>query len=504
MIYLRKPCKFKELRSVMKSIPESGDTVLNFIDGQWQEAQSNLWTDRYDPSDRGRLVARAPDSAREDARRAIEAASRASEAWREWSAPRRGKLLFDWLGWIDARKEKLAELLTREEGKILAESLGEVRRTMDILEFTAGMGRRLSGKVFPAEEAEVFCYSNAHPLGVVGLISPWNFPVAIPVWKLAPALVAGNTCVLKPSPLTPLTATAVVRGLEEVGLPAGVVNLVHGDSEPGVEFVSNETVRGVSFTGSTLVGKKIARAASERLLKLQLELGGKNPQIVLEDADLDQAINAVVGGAFGSTGQRCTATSRAIVVGRVYDDFLSRVVEHAKAIKIGPGLEPGVEMGPLVDSRALEGVTSYAESGRREQARFCAGGARPAGESFERGFYFEPTVIEASPDMQIAREEIFGPVLSVIRARDLDEAIAIANSVRYGLTASIFTRDVARVFRFTEKTEAGMVHVNRPGVGGYSHTPFGGIKESGYGGREVSDEVLDFYTETRMVYINYK
>jgi acyl-CoA reductase-like NAD-dependent aldehyde dehydrogenase len=487
----------------MSGIPEIGQKVLNFVAGRWEPSASDKWAERRDPADRSVVVATAPDSTREDARRAVEAAAAASESWREWPAPRRGRLLFDWLAWIDARKERLAELLTREEGKTLTESLGEVRRAMDILEFTAGMGRRLGGNVFAAEEEGVFCYANPQPLGVVGLISPWNFPVAIPVWKIAPALVAGNAAVLKPSPLTPLTAAALVAGLEEVGLPAGVINLVHGDSDPGVELVANEAVRGVSFTGSTKVGKVIARAASERLLKVQLELGGKNPQIVLEDADLDLAVSGVIAGAFGSTGQRCTATSRAIIVGRIYDEFVERVVERASGMRVGAGTEPGVEMGPLVDERAMSGVSHYVEVGRREGARFCTGGDAVTGSSYERGFFFKPTVIEATPGMEVAKEEIFGPVLSVIRARDLDEAIRVANSVRYGLTASVFTRDVSRVFKFSERAEAGIIHVNRPGVGGYSHAPFGGIKESGYGGREVGDEVLNFYTETKVVYVKY-
>jgi acyl-CoA reductase-like NAD-dependent aldehyde dehydrogenase len=488
----------------MNSSFEIGQTVLNFIDGSWQASESDKWTERYDPADQTVLVARAPDSTRQDAHRAVEAASNAFANWNSWSAPKRGRLLFDWLAWMDSHKDELAYLLTREEGKILPESIGEIKRSMDILEFTAGLGRRLEGRVYPAEEEEVFCYSTPQPLGVVGLISPWNFPVAIPVWKLAPALIAGNTAILKPSPLTPLTAALLVRGLEEVGLPKGVVNLVHGDSEPGAELIENQAVRGISFTGSTKVGKIIARTASERLLKLQLELGGKNPQIVLEDADIEKAVGGVITGGFGSTGQRCTATSRALVVEKVYDEFLTRLVERANSMKIGAGIEPGMEMGPLVDARSMNGVNHFIGVGRAEGANFCTGGKALTENGLDRGFFFAPTVIEAQQGMEITQEEIFGPVVSVIRVSDLDEAIKIANSVRYGLTSTIFTRDVGRVFKFAERADAGIIHVNRPGVGGYSHVPFGGIKESGYGGREVGNEVLNFYTETKMVYVNYK
>ena len=488
----------------MNSLPELGQTVLNYIGGAWEPSHTDKWHDRYDPADQTVLAGRAPDSSREDARRAVEAASRAAAAWATWPAPKRGRLLLDWLNWIDRHKDQLAYLLTREEGKILPESIGEVKRGIDILEYTIGMGRRLEGRVYPAEEDGLFCYSTREPLGVVGLISPWNFPVAIPVWKLAPALVAGNAAVLKPSPLTPLTATALVRGLEEVGLPSGVVNLVHGDSEPGAELISNEAVKGVSFTGSTKVGKLIAKAGSERLLKLQLELGGKNPQIVLEDADLDQAVNGVVVGGLGSTGQRCTATSRALVLEGVYDKFMEKLNARASTMKVGPGAEAGVEMGPLVDSRAMAGVSHWVDVGRSEGGKLCAGGKQLTDGALGRGFFFSPTVIEAKQGMQITKEEIFGPVVAVIRVKTIDEAIETANSVRYGLTSTVFTRDVGKVFRFAERAQAGIIHVNRPGVGGYSHVPFGGIKESGYGGREVGDEVMNFYTETKVVYINFK
>jgi acyl-CoA reductase-like NAD-dependent aldehyde dehydrogenase len=487
----------------MTDIPVLGERVSNFIDGAWTESRSGKWVERYDPADQSVLVGSAPDSIREDAAAAVDAAARSIGAWSATPAPRRGRLLFDWMKWLEQRRHELAELLTREEGKTITESAGEVNRAIDILEFTAGLGRRINGTVFPSEDQGVFCYSIPQPLGVVGLISPWNFPVAIPVWKMAPALIAGNTVVLKPSPLTPLTAAALVRGLEEVGLPKGVVNLVHGDSEPGVELTANPKVSGLSFTGSTKVGKMVARAGSDRLLKLQLELGGKNPQIILDDADIDLALSGVIAAAFGSTGQRCTATSRAIVIEGIYDRFLDQLLARVGSLKVGSGLAPGVEMGPLVDSRALDGVSAYAAFGRADGGKFLAGGARIAGPDHERGFFFAPTVIEATADMNIAKEEGFGPVLSVLRARDLDDAIGLANAVRYGLTASIYTRDVSRVFTFANLARVGMVHVNRPGVGGFSHVPFGGIKDSGYGGREVGAEVLNFYTETKVVYINH-
>jgi alpha-ketoglutaric semialdehyde dehydrogenase len=488
----------------MPGIPEISQTVLNFIGGKWEASESGKWTDRHDPADQSQLVARAPDSSAEDARRAIEAAEKAAADWSTTPAPKRGRILFEWLNWMDRHKDELAYMLTREEGKVLPESVGEVKRSMDILEYTAGMGRRLGGRVFPAEEDGVFCYSTSQPLGVVGLISPWNFPVAIPVWKLAPALIAGNTAVLKPSPLTPLTATALVRGLEESGVPAGVVNLVHGDSAPGIELISNEIVKGVSFTGSTKVGKMIARDGGARMLKLQLELGGKNPQIVLEDADLDMAVNGVVAGGFGSTGQRCTATSRAIVAEKVYDDFLERLVKRTASIRVGPGVENGIEMGPLVDTRAMNGVAHYAEVGLKEGGKLCSGGAPLKDGGLDRGHFFAPTIIEASQGMEITQEEVFGPLVAVIRVRDAEEGIKRANSVRYGLTSTIFTRDVSKVFRFAERAQAGIIHVNRPGVGGFSHVPFGGIKDSGFGGREVGDEVMSFYMETKVVYVNYK
>jgi aldehyde dehydrogenase (NAD+) len=488
----------------MNSFPELGQTVLNYIDGKWEASESGIFTDRHDPADNTFLVSRAPDSGREDARRAISAAAAAFASWRDLGGAKRGRLIFDWLAWMDRHKDQLAYLLTREEGKILGESKGEIQRSIDILEFTAGLGRRLNGNVYQAEERDVFCYSTPQPLGVVGLISPWNFPVAIPVWKLAPALVAGNTCVLKPSPLTPMCAAAIIRGLEEVGVPKGVVNLIHGDSEPGAELIANPQVRGVSFTGSTKVGKLIAQSAAERLLKLQLELGGKNPQIVLDDAEMDKAVAGVVAAGFGSTGQRCTATSRALVHEKIYDDFMGKLIERAKTLKVGAGADATVEMGPLVDDRALNGVNHFIGVGRNEGARFCAGGKALSEGELANGYFFAPTVLEADQGMEITREEIFGPVVAVIRVKDLEEALTVANAVRYGLTSTIFTRDVGRVFRFAESADAGILHVNRPGVGGYSHAPFGGIKDSGYGGREVGDEVLNFYTETRMVYVNYK
>ncbi|MFQ5848097.1 MAG: aldehyde dehydrogenase family protein [Candidatus Methylomirabilales bacterium] len=471
----------------------------NCIAGKWEQRGANGIT-RRNPANIHDVVATAPDSSAQDARRAIQAAAEAFPRWRQTIPPERGKIVLRAAQLFESRLEDIAQLLTREEGKILSESRGEVRRAIEIMEYASGMGRRLGGQTFPSEVPQVFCFTTRQPIGPVAAISPWNFPVAIPCWKVAPALVCGNTVVCKPSPLTPATATRVVEIFEEAGLPPGVLNLVHGGAQVGTELVSNPLIRGISFTGSTKVGMAIHTAAAQRLAKVQLEMGGKNPQIILQDADLKSAVGSLLTGAFGSTGQRCTATSRAIVEGTVAREVVERLADGTRAIRVGPGDRPEVGMGPLVDEVRLRDVTGFVDRARAEGARVVIGGCEP--EGLRDGHYYAATIVsDVRPEHEIAREEVFGPVLSVIEVNDIEEALRVANAVEYGLTASIFTRDVGRVFTFVDKIEAGMVHVNRPGLGGFSHLPFGGFKHSSFGAREVGDDTISFYTDIKSVYI---
>lgn len=471
----------------------------NFIDGRWEaDGDGNR---RTNPADREELVAIAPASTADDARRAVNGASRAAARWRRVIPPERGKIILRAAGLLERRQEEMARLITREEGKILAEARAEVRRAIDIMEYVAGMGRRLGGQTLPTEVPGVFCYTLRQPIGVVAVISPWNFPVAIPCWKIAPALVCGNTVVFKPSPLTPAAAVRVVEIFLEAGLPPETLSVVHGGGEVGGVLVDDPRVAGISFTGSTRVGRAIHAAAARRLAKTQLEMGGKNPQVVLDDADVEQAVDACMTAAFGSTGQRCTATSRAIVQRGVAPGFTARLLEKSRAIHLGPGDAADVDMGPLVDDLRLRDVQGFVARAVEAGAHVLAGGRPPQG--LDRGHYFEPTVVGGlTPQHEIAREEVFGPVLSVIEADDPDEALRIANAVEYGLCASVFTRDIGRAFAFVERVEAGMIHVNRPGLGGFSHFPFGGLKHSSHGAREVGEDTLGFFTDIKSVYIN--
>ena len=472
----------------------------NFIAGKW-ESDGEREIRRVNPADTGDLVAIAPDSSAATARRAIEGASRAADGWRRMIPPERGKLILRAAQRLEAAREEVARLLTREEGKIISESRAEVTRAIDIMEYAAGMGRRLGGQTLPAEVPGVFCYTVRQPIGPVAAISPWNFPVAIPCWKIAPALVCGNPVIFKPSPLTPATAARVVEIFLEAGLPPEVLSLVHGGSEVGTELVNHPLIAGISFTGSTKVGMAIHAAAARRLAKTQLEMGGKNPQVILRDADLKSAVACCITAAFGSTGQRCTATSRAIVEAGVAEEFTGLLVERTKAIRVGPGDRPDVEMGPLVDEVRLRDVRGFVARAAEQGARVLTGGAEPQGVG--TGYYYEPTVVGGvRPEDELAREEVFGPVLSVIEAPDLEGALRVANGVEYGLCASIFTRDIGRAFTFIDRIEAGMIHVNRPGLGGFSHFPFGGLKHSSYGAREVGEDTVNFYTDIKSVYIN--
>jgi alpha-ketoglutaric semialdehyde dehydrogenase len=476
----------------------------NFINGEWVDSKSTKIFERRNPANTDEVVARIALSTREEMKRAIAAAKAAFPAWRDTPAPQRGKILFKVVRIMEDQKEELARLLTREEGKTLKDALGEVQRAINIAEFMAGEARRINGETLPSETAKTFTYTIRQPLGVVGAITPWNFPVAIPIWKIAPALVYGNTVVLKPAELTPLCALRIADIFAEAGLPAGVLNVVLGTGEEvGDELVENPLVHGLSFTGSTNIGCKIYATGAQRQKKVQCEMGGKNPVVVLADADLKMAVESVVGGAFASTGQRCTASSRVVVEDEVADQFIEMLVERTKTFAVGDGLQPGIEMGPSVDENQMNTVLKYIEIGKTE-GKLLSGGARLTGSIYDKGWFVAPTIFdEVKADSRIAQEEIFGPVVSVIRVKDFDEALEVANSVRYGLSSSIYSTDSNKIFEFIDKIETGMTHVNSPTVGGEAHVPFGGTKQSSIGPHEVGHGAMDFYTDTKVVYLDY-
>ena len=477
----------------------------NFIGGDWVEAASERTVPNLNPADVRQVLGHVPLSRAEEARRAVEVAKSAFPSWRDTPPPVRGRILFEAWRLMEKEKEELARLLTREEGKTFKESLGEVMRTINILEYVAAEGRRLGGETVPSELPSNFCYTLRQPLGVVACITPWNFPVAIPCWKIAPALVSGNTVVFKPATLTPATATAVVSLFERAGLPRGVLNMVLGSGGTvGNTLLEHPDVRAVSFTGSNDVGSEIYGRGARRMIRVQCEMGGKNPVVVLADADLDLAVESTAQGAFGSTGQRCTATSRVIVEDQIAERFVEALVARASRIRVGDGLKDGIEMGPAVDASQLETDLRYVGIGESEGARLLCGGLRLSGEAFDNGYFLEPTVFDqVKPSMRIAQEEIFGPVVSVIRVRDFEEALEAANSVRYGLSSAIFTSDTSRAFRFVDGIEAGIVHVNSGTPGGEAQLPFGGTKATGVGPREQGSTALEFFTELKAVYVDY-
>jgi aldehyde dehydrogenase (NAD+) len=478
--------------------------LKNFIGGEWRESKGGRVKD-LNPADTTDVVAEAPASTSAEAADACEAAARAADGWRNTPAPVRGQILYQVQRRMEERRQELAEALTREEGKTLGESRGEIQRAINVVEFFAGEARRITGETIPSELPHNFCYTVKQPVGAVGVITPWNFPIAIPIWKIAPALVCGNTVVFKPASLTPLTAAIVVEIFETSGLPAGVLNLVHGSGrDVGETIVKHPAIQAVSFTGSNDVGVGLYGAAAARGIKCQCEMGGKNPIVILGDADLDLAVESTVQGAFGSTGQRCTATSRAVVVETVASEFLERLASRTASLVVGNGLDPRTNVGPSVDERQLETVLSYVDAGRQEGARLVRGGARLKDDGRDRGWFVAPAIFDGvEPDMRIAQEEIFGPVLSLIRVPDTASALSVANSVRFGLSASVYTNDVASMFRFVDRLEAGIIHVNSPTVGGEAHIPFGGTKATGVGLREMGRVAIDFYTELKVVYVDY-
>ncbi len=480
------------------------DTFHNYINGAWMPAAGGELHENANPADIRELVSVHSRGGRGDAFAAVEAAKKAFPSWRDAPAPARGEYLARAAALLRERADNIGRDFTREEGKTLREARGETLRAAQIFDFFAGEGRRVGGRTFAADGRDTFLYTLREPLGVVALVTPWNFPVAIPAWKLAPALVAGNTVVLKPATNTPLTAVRLFECLADAGLPVGVANLVYGPgAELGDVFCESEDVKAISFTGSSEVGKGLAAKAHQRLVKVQLELGGKNPLILADDGDLERAVAYAADGAFGSTGQKCTATSRAIVPRGRLEEFAAKLGAAAKRIVVGNGLRDDVDMGPLVDAASLERVLNYIEVGKKEGATPACGGRRLDDGELAHGFFVEPTVfVGVTAEMTIWREEIFGPVLAVATYDDFDEAIALANDTAYGLSATLVTKSLRRAMRYIKQIEAGVVHVNSPTVGAACHVPFGGYKESSSGSREQGQEALEFFTQLKTVYLD--
>ncbi len=478
---------------------------LNFINGKFVPAKSGKVYENRNPADTDDLIGTFPSSGPEDVAEAVAAAKAAYPAWRALPVPKRGEIIRRATEILIRRKEELARLMTREMGKVLKETRGDVQEAIDTGLYAAGESRRLWGKVVPSELPNKAAFVTRQPMGVWGMICPWNFPMAIPSWKLFPALICGNTAVIKPATLTPASVHEFVSALTEAGVPAGVVNIVYGEGAVvGEALLNHPDVCGISFTGSSAVGKRIAEVCGKQLKRCSLELGGKNAQIVLNDADLSLALEGVIWGAFGTTGQRCTATSRLIVQSGVHDEFLEMVVERAKRLKVGNGLDETVEMGPLVSEGQRQTVHSYVEIGRAEGARLVCGGEPLRGEGYDKGFFYKPTVFAGvKPGMRIAQEEIFGPVLSVIRVESFDEAIEVLNGTMYGLSSSIYTRDINLAMKAIEKIEAGITYVNAPTIGAECHLPFGGVKATGNGHREGGWTAYEIFSELKTVYIDY-
>ncbi|QVQ53518.1 aldehyde dehydrogenase [Spiractinospora alimapuensis] len=474
----------------------------NYLDGRWVRPESGQTRTNTNPADPTDVIGAFAESGGADAELAVTAAARAQEEWRALGAIERARYLRRVENALRERREDFAQTITREQGKRRDEARGEVDRALAILDFTAGEARRLNGVTTPAEDPRTLAFTFRRALGVTALITPWNFPLAIPVWKVAPALLAGCTAVLKPSPFTPLTAARLVDLFHEATLPPGVLNLVQGDRAAGEALVEHPTVAGVSFTGSLAVGTAIQRAGAGRLLRTQLELGGKNAAIVLADADLDLAVDAIVRGAFGQAGQRCSATSRAIVDTTVREEFLDRLRDRVTRLRVGPGSDDATDVGPLITAQRREECVTAIDTARAAGARVLCGGV--AAEIDPPGNYVEPTVLFDVPEESaIAQEEVFGPVLSVVDCDGFDDALRVANGVRYGMSGALFTSDIGRAFEALEWFEAGMLHVNRPGVGSYAHLPHGGTKMSQHGAPECSPQVWDFYTEWRSVCVTY-
>jgi alpha-ketoglutaric semialdehyde dehydrogenase len=481
------------------------DTFKNYIAGEWVEPLTGQYNENRNPARWDEVLGRFPSSGRDDVERAIESAKRGFQAWRKVPAPQRGDVLRRVGDLMTARKEEIARAMTREMGKILAETRGDVQEGIDTAYYAASEGRRLFGHTVPSELRDKWAMSYRRPIGVCGIITPFNFPMAIPTWKIFPALVCGNSVVFKPAHDVPHTATLLVEILVEAGVHPEAVQLVHGSgSKVGNVLVEHPDVPVISFTGSTGVGSSIGEVCGRMHKRLSLEMGGKNAQIVMPDADMELALEGVLWGAFGTTGQRCTATSRLLLHDDIHDAFVERLVERVHALRLGDGLEDDTDVGPMIKEDALDNTADYVRIAREEGNEVLTGGKRAEDDGLDGGWFFEPTILAGvRPGSRLACEEIFGPVLSVIRFGDLEEAIRINNEVEYGLSSSIYTKDVRNSFLAMLELDNGITYVNAPTIGAEAHLPFGGVKQTGNGHREGGWEVYEFYTETKVVYVDY-
>ena len=477
----------------------------NYINGEWVKPSSGEWFDNVNPADTTDIVGRFPESNAEDVGAAVEAAKNAATRWRRTPAPKRAEILFTLGEILRKNKDEFTQQMTREMGKVLKEAGGDVQEAIDCTYYTAGEGRRLHGFTTPAEMPNKFAMCVRQPVGICGLITPFNFPMAIPSWKLIPALVCGNTVVLKSGEDVPLSSLNLIKACEQAGIPKGVVNLVNGSREAGAALVDNLDVRLISFTGSTTTGRVIAERCAQDNKIVSLEMGGKNAIIVMDDADLDNAVEGSLWGAFGTSGQRCTASSRLIVHKKIYKKFCEKLIEKVKQLRVGNGLDKKTEVGPVINEKAMDKILGYIEIGKiHDNATLACGGSRLTKGAFKNGYFIEPTVFtDVKPGMRIEQEEIFGPVTSVVPFSTLDEAIDIVNGVAYGLSSAIYTQDVNQAFYAMQELYTGICYVNSATIGAEVHLPFGGTKGTGNGHREAGTQVLDIFSEWKSLYVDY-
>jgi len=480
-------------------------TFKNFVAGKWVDATSGDSFENRNPADWNDVIGTFPRSGSEDVTRAVESAKRGFALWSRTPSPLRGDVLRKIGDLMTAKKEEIAQLMTREMGKPLTETRGDVQEGIDTAYYAATEGRRLFGHTVPSELRNKWAMSFRRPIGICGIITPFNFPMAIPTWKMFPALLCGNACVFKPAEDVPHTGTVLVEIMLEAGLPPEVIQLVHGfGEEVGAAIVDHPDIPVISFTGSTETGRIVGEICGRMHKRLSLEMGGKNAQIVMDDADLDLALEGVLWGAFGTTGQRCTATSRLVVQDRVHDELLSRLVDRVRALKLGDGRKRGTDVGPMINEAAVKKTAGYIDIGQAENADLLTGGARAQGDGLANGWFFEPSIFaRVEAGSRLEQEEIFGPVLSVIRFRTVDEAFAINNDVRYGLSSSVYTRDVNVAMRALNELDNGITYINAPTIGAEAHLPFGGVKQTGNGHREGGWEVYEFYSETKVGYLDF-